>query len=402
MALALAAHAQGVRITLPKRSKPTPVQNFNREGVNAIKNHDYTKAKRLFYRAYLLDPNDPFTLNNLGYISELEGDSDRAARYYDLAQQQNSDALVDVSSSPDLKGKPVDKVAGDAEDTKLQVNRMNLQAIQLLMQDRAPEADILLEKALRIDNNNPFTMNNLGYAKEKEGEIETALSDYTAAANRHSDEPIIVSVNKDWRGKPISEIAEKNADKLRKLMTKEETPEAKVRRLNLEGVSALNRNDHRAARSFFEQAYKLDPNSSFTLNNMGYLAEMDGDKETADFYYDRAREAERNSARVDVATRHDAEGRPIGSVADTSQEKVDARMQAELAAKRAQGGPVVLKRRDGSAVVNEDRSHRGPIELVPRPSQNDDQQQTSPDQTQTPPTQTIPPASQDQATPPPQ
>ena len=48
----------------------------------------------LFYKAYLIDPNDPFTLNNLGYIAELEGQADRAQRYYDLAQAQGSDAVV--------------------------------------------------------------------------------------------------------------------------------------------------------------------------------------------------------------------------------------------------------------------------------------------------------------------
>src|SRR5205823_9212799 len=59
--LAVEAGAQ-LRITLPKRSKPTPVQKLNREGVNAVNKHDYEKAKKLFYKAYLIDPNDPLTL----------------------------------------------------------------------------------------------------------------------------------------------------------------------------------------------------------------------------------------------------------------------------------------------------------------------------------------------------
>ena len=54
-----------MRIPLPKKSKYTPVQQFNRDGVAALKKHDISKAKRLFYKAYLIDPNDPFTLNNL-------------------------------------------------------------------------------------------------------------------------------------------------------------------------------------------------------------------------------------------------------------------------------------------------------------------------------------------------
>src|SRR6476659_2491017 len=79
---AVSAVAQEVRIPLPKKSKYTPVQQLNRDGVAALKKHDIGKAKRLFYKAYLIDPNDPFTLNNLGYVSELEGSLKRAQRYY--------------------------------------------------------------------------------------------------------------------------------------------------------------------------------------------------------------------------------------------------------------------------------------------------------------------------------
>ena len=35
---------------------------------------------------------------------------------------------------------------------------------------------------------------------------------------------------------------------------------------------------------------------------MGYLAEMDGDRETADYYYDKAREADQSSMKVAYAT----------------------------------------------------------------------------------------------------
>ncbi|HEV2117229.1 MAG TPA: hypothetical protein VGR48_14455, partial [Terriglobales bacterium] len=137
-----------LRITLPKRTKATPVQKLNREGVKAIAHHDYEKAKKLFYDAYLIDPNDPFTLNNLGYISELEGEVDRAERFYALAAQNRSDAAVDMSNVDAVRGKPVSTVAGNADDRQLQVNRFNVQAIDLLIKDRAPEADLVLQKAL--------------------------------------------------------------------------------------------------------------------------------------------------------------------------------------------------------------------------------------------------------------
>src|SRR4029077_7764758 len=86
------AQGKDLRITLPKRSEATPVQRLNRDGVQAIQKHQYEKAKALFYKVYLIDPDDPFTLNNLGYVSELEGQVDRAQRFYELAARQTSDA----------------------------------------------------------------------------------------------------------------------------------------------------------------------------------------------------------------------------------------------------------------------------------------------------------------------
>jgi Flp pilus assembly protein TadD len=366
------ASAGDLRVHIPKRTSPTPVQQLNREGVKAIEKHQYERARRLFFKAYLLDPNDPFTLNNLGYISELEGDVDRAQRFYDLAQQQQSDAIVDASSAKENVGKRVSQVAGNAADTTLQINRMNITAISLLLKDRAPEADLLLQKALKLDPKNPFTLNNLGYAKEKEGELEDALQNYTAAAALHSKEPIVVTVTREWRGKPISEVAGDNADKLRREMRKEQTLAAQVARLNLRGVSAMNRNDRKAARTDFQQAYKLDPNDSFTLNNMGFLAELDGDRETAETYYDKAREAKRNKEHITAATRRDVEGRRVGEVASTTDRQVEARMEAALEVKRRQGGEVILKRRDNTPVI-EPIHAPAPIPEPPKPEASSNQ-----------------------------
>ena len=85
-------HAWGkdIRITFPKHSELTPVQRLNREGVEAVRKHEYEKAEAIFYKAYLYDAADPFTLNNLGYISELQGKLDRAQKFYTLASQQGS------------------------------------------------------------------------------------------------------------------------------------------------------------------------------------------------------------------------------------------------------------------------------------------------------------------------
>ncbi|HTV66393.1 MAG TPA: hypothetical protein VMD98_12360, partial [Bryocella sp.] len=138
--VALFAADKDVRISLPKRTKPTPVQKLNQEGVKELQKHEYKKAKATFYKAYLIDPNDPFTLNNLGY------------------------------------------------------------------------------------------------AREKEGELEQAYKFYSEAAAQHSDTPIVVSMRQSWRGKPISEVAASNADKVRNLLEHEQSTADRVARLNTRGV----------------------------------------------------------------------------------------------------------------------------------------------------------------------
>jgi Flp pilus assembly protein TadD len=369
------------------------------DGVRAIDKHDYKRAKKLFYQAYLLDPDDPFTLNNLGYMAELDGEIDRAQRYYALAAEQNSEAIVATASTDQAKGKAVGLVAGSAADDQMRVNRLNVYAIGMLEKDRAPEADVALQKALALDPRNPFTMNNLGYAKEKEGELQQALRYYNQAATSGSKEAVIVSIHPSWRGKPISEIADANAKKVQKQMNKEEDTSAQVARLNLRGVSAINRNERSTARDYFQQAYKIEPNNAFTLNNMGYLAEIDGDRETANFFYDKAQEAARSNARVIVATRKDAEGKRVGEVANQSDTIVANAQQAAIEARRRQSGSTVaLRTRDGSPIPATpvvDRSGAPPEALTTQPADSGEGEQPGANGTMQPtanqPTQQVAP-----------
>lgn len=365
------ASAGDLRISLSKRSRLTPVQKLNQAGVRDLQKHDYRRAKELFYRAYLIDPNDPFTLNNLGYIAELEGQADRAERYYDLSQAQGSDALVYKSTERSVIGKPVSEVAGHAGDTQMQINRINVQAIGLLHSGEAPQADLVLQKALKLDPHNPFTLNNLGYAREQEGEMEQAYSFYSQAARQHSETPIVVTVHRSWRGKPISEIAAANAAKVRNLLDHQQTIPEQVARLNTRGVAAINRNDFILARQYFQQAYKLDHRNAFALNNMGYLAELDGDRETATYYYDKARQADQSSMRVAYATRKDVEGMKLASVASDSDDAVVKASEEETARLRAEGGPVVLRYRNNQPVIEPATPPKPlPEKPVAAPSQN--------------------------------
>jgi len=321
------AEAGDLRIPLPGRSKVTPVQRLNRDGVEAVRKHQLDRAKTLFYRAYLFDPDDPFTLNNLGYIAELEGQIERAQRFYALAAQHPTEAVVDRASTERAEGKPLRA------------------AIRLLSANRAVEAENLLQPMLAVAPTNAFTLNNMGVAKEMQGDVEGALKYYTAAAATHSANPVVVTMSGAWRGKPVSEMAADSARKLRERAQSQESAEARAARLNMRGVSALNRNDWKDARECFRQANVLDPSNAFSLNNLGYLAEMDGDLETAQFYYEKARAGERANALVGLATRRSAEGKRLLEVAQDSDQKVEAGIERAQEVRRQQTGPIELKRR---------------------------------------------------------
>lgn len=343
------ARAGDLKITLPRRSHLTPVQRLNQEGVEAVRKHSYEKAETFFYKAYLLDPDDPFTLNNLGYVSELQGQVDRAQRFYSLAGQQATDAAIDKSSSPRLEGRTL-KEALAIPDTPLQTNHDNVEAVRLLSQGRGPEADLLLQQALKTDPNNIFTLNNLGVAKEMEGESQEALRYYDSAAAVNSAAAAVVTLNKSWRGKPVAEMAAQNAKNLRTRLDNQMSLELRLAELNTRGVSAINRNEPKAAEQDFLNAYALDPNNAFANNNIGYLSEIQGDRETAQFFYDRAQSLGGANAPVGLATRSSAEGLRLGQVASDSDAKVEAKVHQERDARRQQREPILLRRRDNSVV----------------------------------------------------
>ena len=348
------ANAGDIKITIPRSGKLTPVQRLNREGVEAVKKHNYKKAEELFYKAYLFDPEDAFTLNNLGYISELQGQIDRAQRFYSLAAQNSSEATVDIASSRQVQGQPM-KAALAVTTGPLEANHANVEAVRLLSQGRAPEADLLLQKALQVAPTNIFTLNNMGVAKEMEGEQQEALRYFDEASRGQTDATVVVTTNRTWRGRQVSHMAQENAKSLREHLGHEKDLQEQVAELNLRGVSAVNRNDLRTANEDFRKAYALDPHNAFTLNNIGFVSELEGDQETAQFFYDQARHSEGASATVGVATRQTAEGQKLFAVAEDSNARVETKVTKERDILRRQPGPVVLRRRDNS-IVDESQS----------------------------------------------
>jgi Flp pilus assembly protein TadD len=342
------AQAGDLRIKIPRRSELTPVQKLNREGVNAVVSHQYEKAEALFYKAYLFDPADPFTLNNLGYVAELQGQLERAMMFYKLAAEQGCGAIIARSDNKALQGKPMTAAIDTRMNGPMRVNRMNLEGLELLSESRGFEAQMVLEQALQADPQNPFTLNNLGVASETVGDYDAALKYYDEAAALGSKEAAVITLRKAARGQSVSRIAAQSAENLRRRMRNIDVTQVRATMLEMRGVFEVNENNLSAARQDFLDAYRLDPASAFTLNNLGYVAEMDGDLETAQFFYARARKAGDADTRVGLASQAFAQGQRLGMVASDSNQKVDGELDTYSQQRRGEPGPVELTPRYGS------------------------------------------------------
>jgi len=351
--LGLGLHAAWARdtitITLPRHSSLTFVQRLNREGVLAVQKHDYATAANLFYKAYLFDPSDPFTLNNLGYISELEGQLDRANEFYKLAAEQGSNANIDLSSVKRLQGQPMQAAFSGLQDVPMRVNRLNLEAVNLLSEGRNFEAVGLLQQALTLDPRDPFTLNNLGAADEATGDLGGAMKYYTGAAYSRSSETVAVTQNRSWQGKSVSQMAAANVMRLEGESQESGSREMQASLLSAQGVFAANENDWPTARRDFMRAYTLDPANAFSLNNRGYVAERDGDLESAQFFYQKAGQAYGSSFPVGLATSPSAKGQALSQVASQSRLHVDGALDVYSRQRRGQPGSIELTPRGAPA-----------------------------------------------------
>lgn len=335
-------------LNVPLRSRVSPVQRLNREGVEAVKKNQYEKAEGLFYKAYLYDPADPFTLNNLGYVAELQGQLDRAHQYYQLATEQGCDAPINLSSMNSLKGKPMSAAYEVLQDLPMRINRMNVEAMRLVAEGRNFEAISLLQDALSLDPRNPFTMNNLAVADEGLGDFDNALKYYSDVADLHSSEQVAVTEDRGWRGKSISDMAEASAKRLKNRMETMPPAELEATKYNVRGVYEENANQWAAAKRDFLRAYSLDPNGAFSLNNRGYVEEIDGDLESAQFFYEKAWKADGAQAQVGMATNRFAAGQRLITVATDSDGKVDQALSVYHEQRREENGPVELTPRGGA------------------------------------------------------
>jgi Flp pilus assembly protein TadD len=347
-------HADDViKITIPRKSQLTPVQKLNREGVEAVRKQDYEKASTIFYKAYLYDPGDPFTLNNLGYVSELQGELDRAHKFYTLAAEQGSNANIDRSNTKQLINQPMQSAFQNLSEGPMKVNRMNLDAMTLLASNRGFEAVTMLQKALKADPQNPFTLNNLGVADESIGDFDNALNYYGQAAASKVKETVVVTQDRTWRGKPINSMAASSFSRLQQRIKNMDSSEQQAAKLTLHGVAAANQNNLATAKEDFLHAYALDPGSAFTLNNRGFVAEMEGDLESAEYFYDKARKAPDANAQIGMATQHLADGQRLAAVAANSDQKVGVQLDAYSQQRRRESGSIELVPRQNQAPTSQ-------------------------------------------------
>jgi Flp pilus assembly protein TadD len=175
------------------------------------------------------------------------------------------------------------------------------------------------------------------------------MASYRQAATAHSTESVVVTVDRAWRGKQVSAMAEASEKRLENRLKHMDSAQENAVLFTLRGVSASNQNNRQAARENFLQAYQLDPGSAFALNNRGFVAEMDGDLETAEFFYEKARKAGDANARVGLATQYAAEGKKLFSVATDSNQQVDSELDKYSQQRRRETGPVELTPRGNGA-----------------------------------------------------
>lgn len=147
----------------------------------------------------------------------------------------------------------------------------------------------------------------------------------------------------------MSQMASANAMRLERRSQRGGSGQTQASLLSAQGVFAENENDWGTARNDFMKAYALDPTNAFSLNNRGYVAERDGDLESAQFFYQKARQAYGANFPVGLATNSSAQGRALSRVATQSGQQVDGALEVYSRDRRGQTGSVELTPRGATA-----------------------------------------------------
>ena len=85
-------------------------------------------------------------------------------------------AGIDLSNAKGLEGKPMTYALNNLKDVPMRVNRMNVDAIQLLGAGPEFRGGGDASPGPRLEPENPFTLNNLGVAEEATGNLTERLA----------------------------------------------------------------------------------------------------------------------------------------------------------------------------------------------------------------------------------
>jgi tetratricopeptide (TPR) repeat protein len=83
----------------------TPVQQELADGIKAYRDGDVHAYIQHTKRAHEMDPKDPFVINDMGVVYELEGNKDEALAHYKEAYQRADDRVVRYSHIDEEQGR---------------------------------------------------------------------------------------------------------------------------------------------------------------------------------------------------------------------------------------------------------------------------------------------------------
>jgi Flp pilus assembly protein TadD len=94
----------------------SPTQEQLADGIKAFRDGDTQKFIQITKRAHEKDPNDPFAINDMGVVYELEGNKSEALAHYKEATQKAGDRVIRYSQIDRDQGKLLKVVAQENYD----------------------------------------------------------------------------------------------------------------------------------------------------------------------------------------------------------------------------------------------------------------------------------------------
>lgn len=190
-----------------KEVLPDMPENFQGEGIYRLKNASFNKAIQtyeeddmemafeFFALAADLDPKDTTNVFNAGYTGNMVGESQRAKKYFtqllDIEEYNKLNAyyfLIQIASAEDNNPEEAYRLVSEAREIYTDDKGLAEFEIQLLLQlDKMDEAMTSIESALKNDPDNTAIRLRYGYLKEKSGDIDGALQEYTRTVSADSE-----------------------------------------------------------------------------------------------------------------------------------------------------------------------------------------------------------------------